>query len=149
MSRSEDYAARLRRLAQELAPDAVHFAGFISDVECVALLQHASAFLAPSRGEGFDLPALEAMACGIPVVCSDIPVHRELLGDEVLFFSTDSADDLGAQLSALFAAPDLLHTLKRAGPKHAARFSWARSMQQLAQLYRALPAHSTLVAVAV
>ena len=97
MSRSSRHEARLRQLAAELAPEAICFAGFVTDKECLALLQHASIFLAPSRGEGFDLPPLEAMACAIPVICSELPVHRELLGDDALYF--DPASPAALQLT--------------------------------------------------
>jgi alpha-1,3-rhamnosyl/mannosyltransferase len=138
MSRSEAYVRRLRALANEIAPQEICFTGFVSDADCVALLQHARAFIAPSRGEGFDLPALEAMACGIPVLCSDIPVHRELLGDDALFFATDSAEDFAEQLKRLFTTPGLQEDLSRRGPLRARRYDWESSMRSLASLYQTL-----------
>jgi len=138
MSRSEDYVRRLRALAGEIAPREVCFTGFVSDADCVALLQHARAFIAPSRGEGFDLPALEAMACSIPVICSDIPVHRELLGDDALFFATDRPEDFAAQLQRLFTSPGLPEDLARRGPHRARRYNWESSMRSLAALYQTL-----------
>jgi glycosyltransferase involved in cell wall biosynthesis len=136
MSRSEDYARRLREMASEIAADEIVFAGFVTDSDCVSLLQHADAFVAPSRGEGFDLPALEAMACAIPVVCSDIPVHRELLADDALYFSVDRADAFAAQLCRLAADPGLRAELTRRGPRRAQRFCWESSMRGLAELYQ-------------
>ena len=135
MSRSEDYVKRLRAIASEVAPKEICFTGFVSDDECVALLQHAHAFIAPSRGEGFDLPALEAMSCAIPVVCSDIPVHRELLGGDALFFPVDRPDAFAAQLCRLFAEPGLHADLGRRGPERAKHYCWEASMRRLAELY--------------
>ena len=136
MSRSDDYVAGLRALAEQAAPGAVRFTGFIHDEECVALLQHAEAFLAPSRGEGFDLPALEAMACAIPVLTSDIPVHRELLGYDALFFPPDRPERLAGELHRLMTHPDLRAQLARRGTTRAARFTWEDAMQRMGGLYR-------------
>ena len=136
MSRSDAYVIQLKRLAAELAPGTVRFSGLISDPDCVSLLQHAAVFLAPSRGEGFDLPALEAMSCAIPVVCSDIPVHREMLGRDAAYFSTHDAMGLASALEQLRSQPHLRRQLSRSGPERAACFSWGRAMGQLAELYQ-------------
>ncbi|HWZ94473.1 MAG TPA: glycosyltransferase family 1 protein [Opitutaceae bacterium] len=135
MSRSQAHEASLRALAEKLAPGAVIFAGFIKDEDCLALLQHATVFLAPSRGEGFDLPALEAMACGIPVLGSDIPVHRELLGNDARFFPTDQPERLATELQRLMTHADLRAQLAKQGPARAAGFTWENAMQSLAELY--------------
>ncbi|HZP60394.1 MAG TPA: glycosyltransferase family 1 protein [Opitutaceae bacterium] len=136
MCRSDDYAAGLRALVSQVAPGAVCFTGFISDQECVELLQHAEVFLAPSRGEGFDLPALEAMACAIPVLASDIPVHRELLGYDALFFPPDQPERLAAELQRLLGQPELRAQLAGRGVARAARFTWEEAMQRMASLYQ-------------
>lgn len=72
---------------EESFPDAqgVRWLGHIPDGDLPALYRGASAFLAPSMYEGFDLPPVEALACGTPVVASDIPVHREVLGGDAAF----------------------------------------------------------------
>jgi glycosyltransferase involved in cell wall biosynthesis len=136
MSRSPAYEAGLRTLADELAPGAVIFTGFIPDGECLSLLQHATVFLAPSRGEGFDLPALEALACAIPVLGSDIPVHRELLGDDAAFFPTHQPEELAAELHRLMTRADLRAQLAQRGPERAACFTWEDAMQRLSGLYQ-------------
>ena len=138
MSRSEDYVRRLKTLAAQVAPREICFTGFVSDADCIALLQHARAFIAPSRGEGFDLPALEAMACGIPVICSDIPVHRELLSDDALYFATDHAEEFAQQLQRLFTTPGLTEALALRGTTRARRYAWDSSMRSLASLYQTL-----------
>jgi glycosyltransferase involved in cell wall biosynthesis len=136
MSRSKEYEAGLRALAEKLAPGAVLFTGFISDEDCLALLQHATVFLAPSRGEGFDLPALEAMACGIPVLCSDLPVHRELLGNDARFFPTHQPGRLAIELQRMVTRADLRARLAQQGPLRAAGFTWENAMHRLGELYQ-------------
>lgn len=140
MSRSDAYVLRLKRLAEECAPGKVCFTGFITDSECVALLQHATAFLAPSRGEGFDLPALEAMSCAIPVICSDIPVHREMLGIDALYFPTHDAAGLACVLERFWEQPALREQLSQSAPTRAAGFNWGAAMEQLSELYQHLVA---------
>jgi glycosyltransferase involved in cell wall biosynthesis len=65
-----------------------------SDDEIVRLFSGAKAFVFPSFAEGFGLPPLEAMASGVPVVCSDIPVFREVYGDAVLYVDPNRAESI-------------------------------------------------------
>src|SRR5207245_1810440 len=67
--------------------DRVHFLGHVPEDELAALYANATLFVFPSLAEGFGFPVLEAMAHGTPVVCSDIPVLRELAGDAALYFN--------------------------------------------------------------
>ncbi|WP_339933159.1 glycosyltransferase family 1 protein [uncultured Brevundimonas sp.] len=80
----------------------VHQSAGLSDVSLARLMRGARAVVAPSSVEGFDLPAVEAMAMGVPLIASDIPVHRELVSGARL---VDPLDGLG-WLSALQAATD-------------------------------------------
>lgn len=75
-----DYLERSRGLAPYLVE-----ASDLSDAGLAALMAGARAVLAPSLAEGFSLPVAEALALGAPVVCSDIPVHREIAGDGATF----------------------------------------------------------------
>lgn len=136
MCRSPVYEERLKQLAAERAPGRIFFTGYVSDQECVELLQNASWCLAPSRGEGFDLPALEAMACGLPVVASDLPVHRELLGDDALYFDRADAAALRDALLTLTRDPRLTADLAQRGPLRAGRFTWPEHADQMATFYR-------------
>lgn len=65
-----------------------------SDGEILRLLSRAKAFVFPSFAEGFGLPPLEAMAAGVPVVCSDIPVFREVYGDAVLYVDPNRTESI-------------------------------------------------------
>ena len=85
--------------AHEL-PD-VTLTGHVSDDELAAILSGARALVFPSDDEGFGLPTVEALACGTPVVASDLPVLREVLGDRATFVEPD---DLEAMLAAGAAA---------------------------------------------
>lgn len=65
-----------------LQAEGVRWLGHVNDDDLPALYRHADALIAPSLYEGFDLPTVEALACGTPVIASDIPVHREVLGSQ-------------------------------------------------------------------
>jgi glycosyltransferase involved in cell wall biosynthesis len=87
-----DLAPELRGLGQELGV-AIEMAGEWEDDDAVLEgYRAATVVVAPSRFEGFGLTPLEALAAGIPVVASDIPPHRQYLGDAVSYFALD--DDL-------------------------------------------------------
>ncbi len=141
MTRSADYGASLEGLAASLGiAGALHRTGFIPDADCVELMHAAQVFVAPSRGEGFDLPPLEAMACGVPVVCSDIDVHRELFTEAAAFFKTDSAQNLAEALQRVWDSTELRSALQRQGLATAQKFTWENTACNLARLYRSIAA---------
>lgn len=97
--RDPAYKQSLCDLATELGiADQVHWLGFVDDEALVHLYQRARLYLTASRDEGFNIPPLEALACGTPVCCSDIPVHRELFDGAAFFFDTESDESLAAAL---------------------------------------------------
>jgi glycosyltransferase involved in cell wall biosynthesis len=137
MTRDQAYAAKLSSLAEKCHQNGrIIFTGFLTEEQYLQYLQSASIFLAPSRGEGFDLPPLEAMACQVPVICSDIPVHRELFNSAALFFLTDSAPDLAKKILTLYKDKELHAKLQRQGTSCAARFSWEQTACQVSRIYR-------------
>jgi len=68
-----------------LQAEGVRWLEHVDDDFLPVLYRHADALFAPSLYEGFDLPTVEALACGTPVIASDIPVHREVLGSQCLY----------------------------------------------------------------
>jgi glycosyltransferase involved in cell wall biosynthesis len=80
--------------------------GHLTDDELAAVLTGALALVFPSEDEGFGLPPVEALACGTPVVCSDIPSLREVLGDRATFVAADDIEGMvGAAIEAQRPAP--------------------------------------------
>jgi glycosyltransferase involved in cell wall biosynthesis len=120
----------LRRRAQELGvANDVRFLGWVSAEELEGLYATAAAFVFPTLAEGFGLPVLEAMARALPVACSDIPVLRELAGQDALFFDPRSEQAIARAVGRLLGDGPLAAHLRDAGPARAARFSWRRTAE--------------------
>jgi glycosyltransferase involved in cell wall biosynthesis len=96
--------ADLRRLAGELGVPCSIESG-LSDADLVSAYRQASVAVCPSRFEGFGLSPIEAIACGTPVVASDIPPHREFVDGAARFFALDDEPALVAAIAATLAGP--------------------------------------------
>jgi len=120
--RHEGYDKRLRELAAELGVEGrLRLAGYLPDSELERLWKLAGCAAFPTRAEGFGLPVLEAMARGVPVACSDIPVLREVGGEVPEYF--DPSDPVAAAAAIVTAMDDAARG--RRGVERAAHFSWA------------------------
>ena len=109
--------------------------GAVPEEELPALYAGAEAVLSPSRGEGFDLPLLEALACGAPVVASDIDVHVEHFAQAVALFSSGDREGLAGALERVLGDGEYRAELVRRGRRLAAAFSWERSARAHAELW--------------
>jgi glycosyltransferase involved in cell wall biosynthesis len=108
--------------------------------DLVALLQGAGALIQPSVYEGFGLPVLEAMACGCPVICSDIPALREITAGAATLVRPDDFESLASALHQLIAMPELRCTLAGQGLTRARTFSWDRCARETLEVYHAAAA---------
>ncbi|WP_428419884.1 glycosyltransferase family 4 protein [Methylibium sp.] len=109
--------------------DALLRVGYVTDGQLKALYQHATCFVFPSFYEGFGIPALEAMACGCPVIASTAPALREVCGEAALSFDPSSAPALADRLRQLFDQPPLQARLRAAGLERAKAYSWRQGAQ--------------------
>jgi glycosyltransferase involved in cell wall biosynthesis len=107
--------------------------------DALALRKQHQVFCLPSISEGFGMVVIEAMALGLPVVCTDLPVLREIAGDSAIFFRRDDAGHLAEQLARVLCDGDLREDLARRGRAHAAGFSWARLADSALSVYTAGP----------
>jgi glycosyltransferase involved in cell wall biosynthesis len=104
------------------------FAGYLPEREFVALLQSSRALIFPSLYEGFGLPVLEAMACGRPVLCSNVTSLPEVAGDAALLFDPHDPTAIAHAIDRLESAPELEKHLVQRGHARAAHFGSARDM---------------------
>ncbi len=114
----------------------VRFLGPVDEPDLPALYASALAFVFPSLYEGFGLPVLEAMACGVPVACSNVSSLPEVAGNAALLFDPHDTDAIVAALERLLGDAALRETLAQLGREQAARFSWEATARQTLTLYR-------------
>jgi glycosyltransferase involved in cell wall biosynthesis len=119
---AEPYEQQLRELARARGvEDRVRFLGYVSDEDLEGLWRLAACAALPTLGEGFGIPLLEALAHGVPVACSGIPVLREVGGDLPHYFDPHDPGDAAGAIAAAMA--DGIAAAR--GPAHAAAFTWA------------------------
>jgi glycosyltransferase involved in cell wall biosynthesis len=109
--------------------------GYLDDPTLVALLRHAAAVAYPSFEEGFGLPALEALACGTPLVASDSSAILEVVGDAGLLVPPNDAGAIADALARILDDPQLSARLRSAGPARAAAFTWTRCVDGYVDAY--------------
>jgi glycosyltransferase involved in cell wall biosynthesis len=105
--------------------------GFVDDADLPALYRHAELFVLPSLYEGFGLPVLEAMACGVPVVCSDTSSLPEVAGDAALLVDPLDVEALTEAMARALRDDERRETMIERGLAQAARFTWQRAARQL------------------
>ncbi|MCL4360138.1 glycosyltransferase family 4 protein [Patescibacteria group bacterium] len=116
--------------------DHVHFMTGVADHELGILYRHATAFVFPSRMEGFGLPGLEAMALGIPVLCSDIPVFHEIYNDAALYFDPYQPAAIADTILSVIGDSALRSRLKKKGEAQAGKYSWSNLARATLAVYR-------------
>ncbi len=108
----------------------VHFAGYVADDDLPALYTGADAFALPSLSEGFGMPALEALAYGVPVVAANTTSLPEIVGEAGLLVDPLDEAAMGAALVRVLTDQPLRTYLSAAGPERAAQFSWERCARE-------------------
>jgi glycosyltransferase involved in cell wall biosynthesis len=113
----------------------VIFPGFVPDERLTELYSGASVFAMPSLDEGFGLPALEAMACGAPVIASKGNALEEVAGGAGLLVDPNDEAGLAAALHSVLSDDQLREELSRRSLARAAQFSWRSAAQQLLAVF--------------
>jgi glycosyltransferase involved in cell wall biosynthesis len=129
------YPALRHAVIHSRVEDTVRFLGFVPIDTLRAFYQAASAFVFPSLYEGFGLPPLEAMACGTPVVCSNVSSLPEVVGDAAEIVNPENVFDIARGMREVLLDPQLRGRLVERGFAQARRFSWERTAQQVLDTY--------------
>ncbi|MDQ4129997.1 MAG: glycosyltransferase family 4 protein, partial [Actinomycetota bacterium] len=137
------FRARTLRAVKDLGlEERVLFAGRVDDEDLAACYAGAKCFVLPSLYEGFGLPAVEAMACGCPVIASAAGALPEVVGEAALLIDPASVDSLaGALLEALDGVT--ARELAARGLVRAQDFCWHRTAEETLRVYERLPASET------
>ena len=114
----------------------VHFPGFVPESDLPALYSAARLFAYPSLYEGFGLPALEAMACGAPVVASNRSALPEVVGQAGLLVDPLDVTALAEAMGNVLTTEKLHRDLAEAGRRQAAKFTWSGMAASLIDLYQ-------------
>ncbi|MBH27622.1 MAG: hypothetical protein CL789_00085 [Chloroflexi bacterium] len=117
--------------------DTVRFIGEVKEEEKTTLYQLASCFVFPSSYEGFGLPPLEAMACGVPVVTTSAGALKEVVGDAAYLISEPvDARELGAAIISVIVDENLASDLRQRGLIQSSKFSWEQTAIGTLEIYR-------------
>ncbi|MBI2427164.1 MAG: glycosyltransferase family 4 protein [Candidatus Kerfeldbacteria bacterium] len=131
VGRKEFFFERLQaRVHERKLDDQIHFPGYVSDQDLPGLYHHAMMYVFPSLYEGFGLPPLEAMQCGIPVVSSNESCLPEIFEDSVLFVNSHDAKDIAAKMMQFEGSASSREEYVRRGREHVQKFSWKRMAEE-------------------
>jgi glycosyltransferase involved in cell wall biosynthesis len=137
-----DRLAALTKLAdQHQVTRRITFWNGASDADYANLLDSATALVSASKFEGFGLPLVEAMAHGVPVVCTDMEIFHEVAGKAALYFDPDSPEDFAGRVREL-ENPSRRQELIDLGAKQATVFNWDDSADELIKIINSLGAKS-------
>ena len=135
VGKDDYFYQRLRQLIGKERIENIIFLSDISDYELDILLHLSQAFVFPSLYEGFGLPPLEAMAKGVPVISSDHPCMREVLGESVYFFDGEDVPAMAEAMKKIVADENLRQELIRRGYERVGRYSWKKMAEETLEIY--------------
>ena len=108
---------------------------YVAEADLPALYSGARLLARPVLYEGFGLPVLEAMACGTPVVCSNVASLPEVVGDAAITVDPTDVEALAGAMHRVLSDPDLHQDLRRRGLERAAAFTWERTARSTLEVY--------------
>jgi len=114
------------------------FVGRVSDDELTVLYQNAKAFIYPSLYEGFGMPPLEAMACGTPVIASNVASLPEVCDDAAFYVDPYDKTEIANAMKRMIGNKELREDLIKKGYENIKRFSWEKSGEQLYKIIKGL-----------
>jgi len=132
----------LKRLQENIEEqgleDQVSLTGYIPARELSIIFRQAKAYVFPSLSEGFGIPGLNAMAAGLPVICSNIPTLKEVYGDAALYFNPHNPKDIAAKIQEVITNQQLSSDLVEKGREQVKKYSWQKMAQETLDVYESV-----------
>lgn len=131
------FVDRLFIMARELGvDDRLVITGFVPNEELAILYKQTECLVFPSLSEGFGLPGIEAMAAGCPVVCSNIPVFKEVYGGAAAYFDPKDPKDIAEKIEFIIKNSEFRNSLIKKGFEQVKRYSWKKLAQETLEVYQ-------------
>lgn len=137
------YQAVFQAVSECGVKDRVIFPGFVPEEELPGLYNLADVFVYPSLYEGFGLPVLEAMACGVPVITSNVSSMPEIAGGAALLVEPSDARGLACAIGRVLADQELRQRMSREGIERSSPFTWERTARETLAAYEAAAGQRT------
>jgi glycosyltransferase involved in cell wall biosynthesis len=125
-----------RTVIQSRVENLVRFLGFVPIEMLRAFYKNAAAFVFPSLYEGFGLPPIEAMACGTPVVASNVSSLPEVVGDAAMVVNPENVFDIARGIREILLDEFLRRRCVQLGMQQLRQFNWKQTAEQVAETYR-------------
>ncbi|HBY62716.1 MAG TPA: hypothetical protein DEH78_23075 [Solibacterales bacterium] len=116
----------------------VRYLGYVPEGDLPALIASATAVAYPSLYEGFGFPAVQAMACGVPLLTSNVSCLPEVCGEAAVYADPRSEAEISARLADVLTSPSLRGALAERGRQQAARYTWDRCAAESLEFFRAV-----------
>ncbi|PIZ99948.1 MAG: hypothetical protein COX77_00030 [Candidatus Komeilibacteria bacterium CG_4_10_14_0_2_um_filter_37_10] len=116
----------------------IHLLGYLDNEKYHQLLAAASIFVFPTKFEGFGIPVIEALSCGVPVLCSDLPVLQEVAGTAAEYFSLKDENSLANKINFLINHEEKREQLRQLSRGQASKYSWHQCAQAMQEQIRLL-----------
>lgn len=138
--KDSEYLEEMNKVAEEvgISRDRLRYLAYVPDTDLPYLYSGAISYLLPSLHEGFGVPIIEAMACGTPVITSNITAMPEVAGDAALLVDPYSVESIATAMREVIDNAQLVKELKAAGLERAKMFRWSYSAQKLYELCQAV-----------
>ena len=130
------YEELLRQINNLDLEEMVHFTGYVSQEDLPLVYNLSSLFVYPTLYEGFGLPALEAMACGVPVITTDVSSLPEIVGEAGILVPVNNVEALYGAMIAVLGDEDLRRKMINKGIQRAAKFTWEQTAILTFQVYQ-------------
>jgi len=130
------YDQVLRQIEKLSLTEKVILPGYVDQIDLPIVYNLSDLFVYPTLYEGFGLPALEAMACGTPVITTDVSSLPEIVGEAGLLVPPDNVEELYRAMISVLNDEELRLSMARRGTQRAAKFTWEQTARSTLEVYR-------------